>query len=1092
MVGSFLFLSYCIFYGVNTEHYSQYSNNEEDQWDSDNSEDSFEYESGIITAYKTVNECTEQNDRITISDETESSTIGELVLPEPYSQYSNNGEDQWDSGSSADSFEYESDIITVYKTVNECTEQNDRITISDETESSTIGELVLPDRTMCIGPNEELKCVKSCPPAKTCRNRDILFNCIDNSTVVCKNECICKEGFYRNDKGGCVTSEMCDKTMCTGPNEELKCVKSCPPAKTCRNRDILFNCIDNATEVCKNECICKEGFYRNDKGGCVTSEMCDSLKCGINEVLVENPSPCSNQFCPESRESIIRPCPASISRDIKLPPRCECRFNYSRAKNGTCIPTEQCPPFPCGRNEMFVACPPYCPTDDCSQATPSGKCPIIGRIGIVVPCRPQCRCIKNYWRRNNVCVPFEQCNEPECNKPNESLQCVKACPPERTCQNRNVSYKCAYIMNEVCKKKCVCNNGFYRDSNGFCVTSDLCDKKCTGPNEMYTPNKKKCPPEICRFIVSRYACDPKEQGQPGCVCKTGFLRMNLTSTCMPIKQCPELINSQPNCTKPNESLQCVKACPPERTCQNRNVFYKCANNMNEVCENKCVCNDRFFRDSNGLCVTSELCVIWVQQVIMNQLRWVKGGPNEMYVPNIKSCPPQTCQSTLALYKCDSKEQGQPGCLCKLGFLRRDSNSTCIPADQYPEFKTSPDSNKTMCTGPNEELKCVKSCPPAKTCRNRDILFKCFDNATEVCKNKCICKEGFYRNDKGGCVTSEMCEPQCNKPNESLQCVKACPPERTCQNRNVSYKCANNMNEVCKKKCVCNNGFYRDSNGFCVTSDLCEPQCNKPNESLQCVKACPPERTCQNRKVSYKCANNMNEVCENKCVCNDGFFRDSNGFCVTSELCDKTMCTGPNEELKCVKSCPPAKTCRNRYILFRCIDNETEVCKNECICKEGFYRNDKGYCVTGEMCDNSKCQMNEVLVENPSPCGDRYCPVHKEAINRPCSATISPGMKLRPRCECRFNYSRAKNGTCIPTSQCPPFPCGPNESRSADVLKIVVARTMFVFLPTKAKQQMYARMVQHKLQFDKIRTIFIQIKILMILNICQKNYFEIIK
>lgn len=66
------------------------------------------------------------------------------------------------------------------------------------------------------------------------------------------------------------------------------------------------------------------------------------------------------------------------------------------------------------------------------------------------------------------------------------------------------------------------------------------DEKCTGPNEEYKADKKTCPPQICpsKFSVSHYACDPKEVGQPGCVCKPGFLRVGGNSTCIPKENCP--------------------------------------------------------------------------------------------------------------------------------------------------------------------------------------------------------------------------------------------------------------------------------------------------------------------------------------------------------------------------------------------------------------------------------------------------------------------------------------------------------------------------------------------------------------------------
>ncbi|CAG9787822.1 unnamed protein product [Diatraea saccharalis] len=133
-----------------------------------------------------------------------------------------------------------------------------------------------------------------------------------------------------------------------------------------------------------------------------------NVTCGPNEYLDDCPTKCPSDYCPkydgEDRFACNKPkiCPK---------PACKCRFNYRRACNGTCIPTRNCPPFPCNRpNEVFNPCPPLCPTDQCSQATPTGECPPqFGNILIVLPCNPRCRCKPHYWRNNGVCVPYDQC-----------------------------------------------------------------------------------------------------------------------------------------------------------------------------------------------------------------------------------------------------------------------------------------------------------------------------------------------------------------------------------------------------------------------------------------------------------------------------------------------------------------------------------------------------------------------------------------------------------------------------------------------------------------------------------------------------------
>ncbi|XP_063890548.1 alpha-tectorin [Helicoverpa armigera] len=130
------------------------------------------------------------------------------------------------------------------------------------------------------------------------------------------------------------------------------------------------------------------------------------LECGPSEDEDNCPSDCYSDKCP-TREHQNVGCTASSECGT---PRCKCHFNTRRALNGTCIKTTDCPPFDCERpNEEYVACPPFCPSDDCRQSTPDGRCPIYGHIFIVLECEPACRCIKGYWRKEGECVPYEEC-----------------------------------------------------------------------------------------------------------------------------------------------------------------------------------------------------------------------------------------------------------------------------------------------------------------------------------------------------------------------------------------------------------------------------------------------------------------------------------------------------------------------------------------------------------------------------------------------------------------------------------------------------------------------------------------------------------
>ncbi|XP_063821303.1 late cornified envelope-like proline-rich protein 1 [Ostrinia nubilalis] len=68
-----------------------------------------------------------------------------------------------------------------------------------------------------------------------------------------------------------------------------------------------------------------------------------------------------------------------------------------------------------------------------------------------------------------------------------------------------------------------------------------------------------------------------------------------------------------------------------------------------------------------------------------------------------------------------------------------------------------------------------------------------------------------------------------------------------------------------------------------------------------------------------------------------------------------------------------------------------------------------------------CGPNEITVDCAAVCEADFCPKSAKPQTCPQPVTCPPA-----GCKCQFNYRRADNGTCIPTEQCPPFQCGPNE------------------------------------------------------------------
>ncbi|CAK1553389.1 unnamed protein product [Leptosia nina] len=130
-------------------------------------------------------------------------------------------------------------------------------------------------------------------------------------------------------------------------------------------------------------------------------EAKQAVECGPNEMPKENPHDCVPDCCPIGENA---PCPNPCQAGP-----CRCSLMSSRARNGTCIDTRHCPPFKCGRNEVYDSCP-VC-SELCSNSYPGTKrCRSRFHVGYTVICKPKCRCIDYYWRNNrNKCVPYFQC-----------------------------------------------------------------------------------------------------------------------------------------------------------------------------------------------------------------------------------------------------------------------------------------------------------------------------------------------------------------------------------------------------------------------------------------------------------------------------------------------------------------------------------------------------------------------------------------------------------------------------------------------------------------------------------------------------------
>ncbi|XP_047526818.1 zonadhesin-like isoform X2 [Vanessa atalanta] len=603
--------------------------------------------------------------------------------------------------------------------------------------------------------------------------------CVKVGEGGCVGGCRCKAPLLRAEDGSCVPPEQCPVT-CNGKNEVVGCQTACP--ETCDS--IGKNCTIIEPKVCKRDCRCKPGFYRNKNGECVSKQECRT-ECGVNEIYDICPATCPPPRCDVDEKTIL--ClPNPKPGDPACEPGCRCIDNYKRNENGICIPKEECP-TECGINEIYDICPPTCPPQRCDVDERVIRCAKNPEPGDAA-CKPGCRCIDNYKKNaSGICIPKQECPGVVYCGPNEILSsCVNGgCGRWNCSQTSEICYK---IADSDCREGCHCIDKYLRADNGTCIPADQCPPTT--------------PPVVCRDDEVYLECanggcgrwECSQQGQicvdvaeggcvPGCRCKEPLLRTE-DGSCVPADQCP------PICTGPNEAVRCRTACP--ETCSS--IGKTCSIIEPAVCIPACRCKPGFYRNADDVCVPEKQCPATpiVCRSDEEYLGCANGG-----------CGRWECAQG-GIICIDLIEGGCiGGCRCKKPLLRAEDGS-CVPADQCPP----------ICNGQNEVVGCQTACP--ETCSSIDTNCTIIEAA--VCKPACRCKSGFYRNKLGDCISKEQCL-QCSGPNEFFSCGSAC--DNVCSK--LSTENQTNcpiVNIVCNQKCYCEENYARDDYNICIPIDEC--------------------------------------------------------------------------------------------------------------------------------------------------------------------------------------------------------------------------------------------------------------------------------
>ncbi|XP_073951120.1 uncharacterized protein [Choristoneura fumiferana] len=932
-------------------------------------------------------------------------------------------------------------------------------------------ECVLPQVcTPTCGANEVYNaCINGGCDARNCSQVGKPVPCVKLDPKACINGCICKEGYLRASNGTCVPKDQCKQPPTCKKDEVYTDCKnrSCTPY-TCSELGFPLNCDSN----CKPGCVCKGSLVRAANGTCVPQDQCPScggdenagpgcgtfcINCsnynkkgvGCPDICILNGCACKNGFiydrnvkkcvlptqCTPTCEAnevynacINGGCDARNCSQVgkpvpcvRLDPKacikgCICKEGYLRASNGTCVPKDQCKQPPtCGANEVYNACiNGGCDARNCSQ------------VGKPVPCvklDPKacingCICKEGYLRASNgTCVPKDQCEQPQCNKPNEVYDvCPAPCPPRR-CDVDDRVIRCAAPPkpgDPACQPGCRCADGYARNATGTCVLRCHCEKplQCKA-NEVYDSCPAICPPQVCSLDSGPIFCPRNPNyGDPGCKpacrCIDGYLR-NAANVCIPKDKCPK-------CGDNEVYNSCINGGCDARNCSQLNRPVPCIDPIK--CIEGCVCAKGYLRNSDGKCVPTDQCGSATPSCpngeFYDKCPTVKCDGD--YCPKTRNSP-QTCPVGIV---CDP-----PRCTCGFNQKRDWKTGKCIAISNCPPF---------ACNGPNEEYQpCPASCP-GENCTDYINDSKCppFKIGIVVpCKPQCKCKTGYFRNTDGVCIIGSKCGPKkstttttttpapsdlCPGQNEFFDtCIKGCS-NQTCDSIGTIYHCPL-QTTVCKTGCRCKPGFYRDSNNVCVEQSQCPQQCGENAYYEKCYLGCS-NQTCNEIGVIYACPAIIG--CKSLCRCNPGFWRDKDNKCIAESQCPTPPCPEGEVYNRCatVKCdgdyCPKTRDC-------------PQTCKAAIACSQprctcGFNQKrdwKTGKCIATRDCPPFACDgPNEEYQPCPAFCPGDNC---KDYIN---DSKCPPGrigivLPCRPQCKCKTGYFRNSDGVCIIGSKCGP-------------------------------------------------------------------------
>ncbi|EAR98006.3 bowman-birk serine protease inhibitor family protein (macronuclear) [Tetrahymena thermophila SB210] len=513
---------------------------------------------------------------------------------------------------------------------------------------------------------------------------------------------------------------------------------------------------------------------------------------------------------------------------------------------------------------------------------------------------------------------FYEDNQKNCQK------CINNC---LICQDSTTCNKCDQ-NRQFQNNKCQCLTGFYDDGSN-CQKCDSTCQECSGPSSLEctqcdsskfrTLKNNQC---VCKegyFYINSYDVSCLQCYNKCETCKSGQKENNICLTCRPTDN-RILQNNSCQCKQgyfeslSSSSTICDQCQPRCLTCSNKTTCDSCDQSLQLILNssNQCVCKDGYYED-NGLC---KLCHYSCEKC---------NGPGSN---NCTSC----IQSKNRIFK-------QNQCICLDSYYDDGSNQQCQKCHYscYTCNNNQPDS--------------CKNC--GNSLKNYRIQQQQI-NLPSQSQFKCICQDQYY--DDGSNNICDKCHYSC----------KTCSQQNICTNCDQSSFRQLQQLEANKIYCLCQIGYFEDSNKICQ----------------QCSQNC---KSCEKQKDQCTdCRQDMNRVLNNKtkkCDCKDGMYEDKSGICQICHFsCD--TCEGGGS----VNDCKTCNYQNNRV-------PQQKDSKITCQCMQTFYDSNKAIC--------DKCHYSCLTCSKNS--NENSCDSCDSSLFR----VLNSG-----KCICKSGYVEV-NQTCVP-------------------------------------------------------------------------------